>query len=596
MSERPPPENADDHSWDEYRRHFLPGAAGEATVWMGGRPATGPTSGPPAAEGWPGTKRALCDGQYLVTRSGARLRVVGLLNSGGMGEVYVAHDERRDAEVALKVPRHLDGREGLARAFFEREKEAHERLRGAPHIVSVIDGNRPGDQPPFLVMEYIWGKNLEETLRATGPLSVGEAVRIGREIALALQAAHAAGVVHRDLKPANVMLTETGQARVLDWGLARFWHQQPTSRSEVLTLLGTDHFLAPEQARAPARVDGRADLYSLGCTLYFLLLGYPPFAECKSQIELIQAHCSYPRPSLRRKRPDVPLALEALVHRLMEPQPERRIASAGQLLRALDDLALDAQPRVARPATGRLAILLAPLALLLALLPPLGRPTAAPPARPDVAVANPFDEPTPAMADAPGAPLHASLRIERWRGPIGPGRRYIGPIGNRHPRAYLEDRIRVFTTSNQAAYAYLLALLPDGGEQLCWPADETTAPPRAQSVLWPAPESSGWALRQANGMHGFLLILSARPLPPYRTFRERHGPTPWATFVDPGCLEWDGAALRRMRPGAQPLTIPEGEVNPFRGACRFWDSLPGIDRVYGRAFLVLERRRETDRP
>ncbi len=590
---------ADADLFDEYRRALLRGRPADPTRWLRrhrpGRADCAEELGSlsllmgarRAADraGTPESPRALADGQILVTHQGHQLRVLGLLNSGGMGEVYVAHHEERDEEVAVKVPRHLERSEEFARRFLERELKAHEHLRAAPHIVHAVDCGRAGRSPPFLVMEYVWGENLHDHLRKHGPMAVERALLVGRQIGQALEAAHAARVIHRDLKPANVMLADDGSAKLLDWGLARLPERRPASRTAPQTILGTEHFLAPEQARAPSEVDGRADLYSLGCTLFFLLTGKPPFHDCPSQVALIQAHCSYPRPSLRRERPDVTPALEAVVRRLMDPSPEKRFASATEFLRALDALARPRRARRPSP-VRRQAALLALLGALLAGLPTRTAPVSAGKAE---AVAKDRKPPTPSEGGAapvpaeeavPGPRLGASLQIMRWSGPVGEGRRHHGEIGLRSPRGFVNDRVRVFVELNRPAYGYLIAFLPDGREQLCWPADETSAPARTRKFDFPKrkPESHGWVLDGANGAHAFVLVLSKEPLPAYAEWKRRNGSAPWARYRAPGYQEFDSTRGKRLR-----------ENNPFRDVCEFLRDRPDVDLVRGKAFPVLDR-------
>jgi hypothetical protein len=243
-----------------------------------------------------------------------------------MGRVYKAEHRLMKRLVALKV---LDPRQATCPAAFRREAEAAARLRH-PHIVLTHDAvERRGRR--FLVMEYVDGVDLEVLVRRRGPLPptlVGEALR---QTALALDYAWQRGFVHNDVKPANLMLLRGPDKvfKLLDLGLAR-----PAGGADVTPLVGTPNFLAPERADEPDRVDVRSDLYSLGCTAFFLLTGQPPYPG-GDWPDKLERHRLAPVPSARALRPEVPDGLDALVRRLMSKAPEARYASPAEMLAAL---------------------------------------------------------------------------------------------------------------------------------------------------------------------------------------------------------------------------------------------------------------------
>ena len=199
-------------------------------------------------------------------------RLVEKLGEGGMGVVYKAVHTELDRVVAVKVlpAGRLGDDESMAR--FHREIKAIGRL-DHPHIVRAFDARRIGETH-FLVMEFVEGPDWEHLVRRRGPLRVADVCELGRQAALGLQHAHEHGLIHRDIKPSNLMLTREGQVKILDLGLARI---QGGAVSQALTIsgqiMGTPDYIAPEQSCDSHNVDIRADLYSLGCTLYKLLAG-----------------------------------------------------------------------------------------------------------------------------------------------------------------------------------------------------------------------------------------------------------------------------------------------------------------------------------
>ena len=261
-----------------------------------------------------------------------------LLGSGGMGVVFEAFDPHLRKRVALKTLKPGETNQGKTIARFHREMAAVGNL-DHPHLVRALYAGAQDGQP-FLVMDFCEGLDLNRLVKLVGPLTVADACEIGRQVALGMQYIHDQKMVHRDIKPSNLMLTKDGVVKILDLGLALFQPDHPAhdTLSETGQTMGTGDYMAPEQAADAHRADGRADLYSLGCTLYKLLAGQPPFAGPRFNTigKKIVAHATLPPPPLLEQRPDVPPKLASLVHRLLEKDPNRRSASALVVAEALE--------------------------------------------------------------------------------------------------------------------------------------------------------------------------------------------------------------------------------------------------------------------
>lgn len=278
------------------------------------------------------------------------------LGRGGMGRVYLALHTKLDRVVAIKVlPRgRLDAPQAVAR--FAREMKAIGRLNH-PNIVHAYDA-REIDGKAVLVMEYVDGFDLAELVGRLGPPPVAEACELIRLAALALQYAHEHGLVHRDVKPSNLMLSRGGEVKLLDLGLARFYADPPTGEEMTGTgqAMGTADYMAPEQATDSRTVDIRADLYSLGCTLYKLLAGRAPFAgpEYAGTLEKLHAHVHQPAPPVRQFAPQVPEQLAAVLDRLLAKKRDDRYAAPVEVAAALEPFCLGADlPALAERAAAR---------------------------------------------------------------------------------------------------------------------------------------------------------------------------------------------------------------------------------------------------
>lgn len=263
-------------------------------------------------------------------------RLLEKLGEGGMGAVYRAVHTRLDKLVAVKLLREADQTDELAIDRFEREMKAVGQLNH-PNLIQAYDA-RVIDGTRFLVTEYVEGVNLEELLQRGGRLPVAEACEICRQAALGLQAIHEHGVVHRDIKPSNVMVTYQGLVKVLDLGLAR---TRPAAAGGTLTVtgqvMGTPDYMAPEQASDCHAIDIRADLYSLGCTLYELLTGEVVFGgpQFKSFFDKVAAHLMRPARPIQELRSELPGSLAGIVHRMLAKEPRGRFATPAEVVEAL---------------------------------------------------------------------------------------------------------------------------------------------------------------------------------------------------------------------------------------------------------------------
>ena len=270
--------------------------------------------------------------ETLAAALSDRYRLDRELGAGGMATVYLAHDIRHQRPVAVKVLR-PDLVASLGGERFLREIAVTASLQH-PHILALYDSGQAGGLL-YYVMPYVPGDSLRQRLEREGQLPVGDAVRIARGVASALAYAHRLGVVHRDIKPENILLAG-GEALVADFGIAR---AIAAAGGDTLTgtgiTLGTPTYMSPEQAGAERTLDGRSDVYSLGCVLYEMLAGDAPYGGATAQV-ITARKLSDPVPSLRAIRESVPAGLEAIIGRALAKAPADRFQSADELAAALD--------------------------------------------------------------------------------------------------------------------------------------------------------------------------------------------------------------------------------------------------------------------
>jgi urea transport system substrate-binding protein len=293
-----------------------------------------------------------------------RYRVLGVLGRGGMGTVYKAEHRLLERPVVLKVIRpELVANTNVVQRF-QREARLAARL-AHPNVVAVYEAEEFGSTQ-MLVMEFIEGVNLAELVKERGLLPVAESCELIRQTAVGLEYVHSQGLVHRDIKPHNLIVSRTGQVKILDLGMATLKGGPKTTGGELTAdrqFVGTVDYAAPEQWESSRDVDIRADIYSLGCTLYYLLVGEAPFPH-KRYTTLMQqmwAHSQAPLPPVREVRPDVPEDIAAILARMLAKNRDERFARPDEVAAALapstQDCDLTEYVRTARrTTTSKLAL------------------------------------------------------------------------------------------------------------------------------------------------------------------------------------------------------------------------------------------------
>jgi serine/threonine-protein kinase len=319
-------------------------------------------------------------GNYAVTAT---------IGQGGMGAVYLAEHAMLGRRAAVKVllPALSTNRDIVARFF--NEARALSAIRH-PGIVEIFDFGYLPDASAYIVMEYLEGENLGARCRRLHQIDPRRALAIVRQIACALIAAHERGIVHRDLKPDNIFLVADPEVaggeriKVLDFGVAKLATPGDHARTQTGSVLGTPTYMSPEQCRGAGSVDARSDVYALGCVLFEMLCGRPPFVA-EGMGEVIAYHMFFPPPAPRSLEPAIPEPIEQLVLWLLEKEAAARPQSARDVVEAIDRIAASAEAGVQPPAAHQLPTLRAyigspptppaPLALPSSPLPRLMPPT-----------------------------------------------------------------------------------------------------------------------------------------------------------------------------------------------------------------------------
>ncbi|HVK14592.1 MAG TPA: serine/threonine-protein kinase, partial [Gemmataceae bacterium] len=263
-----------------------------------------------------------------------KYKVLEKLGSGGMGQVFLCEHKLMRRRVAVKVLPTAKAADQSSLERFYREARAVAAL-DHPNIVRAYDIDQD-DNLHFLVMEYVDGASLQEMIRRTGPMDPTRACHYMYWSAVGLHHAHENGLYHRDIKPGNILVDRQGVVKILDLGLARFFNDDEDMLTKKFdeNVLGTADYLAPEQAIDSHAVDGRADIYSLGATFYFLLTGGPPFADGTVAQKLLWHQNRSPKP-VREARPDVSADVAAVLQKMMAKKPEDRYQTPAELAEAL---------------------------------------------------------------------------------------------------------------------------------------------------------------------------------------------------------------------------------------------------------------------
>ena len=322
-------------------------------------PSSGAPSGSDAAEGpdVPEGQRVPAGVPQPGELRAGKYRVERVLGIGGMGVVVAAMHLELDERVAVKflapnVPAQPD-----AIARFVREAKAAIKIR-SDHVVRVLDSGKLESGAPYIVMEYLDGRDLHAVLEEEGPLPIETAVDYVLQACDAIAAAHALGIIHRDLKPGNLFLAKrsdgSGLVKVLDFGISKVMSgsaiSAPAGLTTTTTIMGTPAFMSPEQLRSTRHVDARADIWSMGTILFALVTGGPPYSG-ESTADIAAKIIRDPPPPLRALRPDAPEGLEAVITCCLEKDPEARYAGIAELAEAL----LPFAPVGSRAAAERLA-------------------------------------------------------------------------------------------------------------------------------------------------------------------------------------------------------------------------------------------------
>ncbi|MFD0025878.1 protein kinase [Streptomyces sp. NPDC058382] len=470
-----------------------------------------------------------------------RYRLVELLGAGGMGQVWRAVDSRLDRDVAVKVITQSPLTTSQSAARFRQEARATARLTH-PRIVTIHDHGEAalgGDHMLFLVMELVPGRSMAD-FAATERRDVETVVAWGLQICAGLAAAHRAGVVHRDIKPANVMVYGDGELdlKICDFGIARLIEETGAGLTGTGAAIGTPAYMSPEQARGDRTIDGRSDLYSLGCLLYELLAGRPPFEGTGWPV--LAQHIGQPPEPVRNLRPGVPAALDHLVLRLLRKDPEHRPATAEEVsesLRGVLDGVAAVSPQVRAQAEA-----------------PTVDGTREPAAEPPRAVPSPTEPgPRPVVQTVPGAG-----RVSAWSALLATGSLWaqFALLTGWSPVWTLALCVPVFLVAMAAAYMGAPTVSPDDKTDadtgLVAMALLCTVLSAVFLLFWPP--SPWWTALLFGVFGGPVLVLTGMGLRRAVTAVVRRAPWQTAAATAAGLL--NGVALAGLLAARGGLSVP----------------------------------------
>jgi serine/threonine protein kinase len=556
----------------------------------------------------PGTLLTI-DAQPVKITLSLPLRMVGdyelleRIPGGGMGEVYKARHRHLDKLVALKLlPAASHGsREMIAR--FQREMKAVGAL-DHPHVVEAYDAGEESGVI-YLAMKLIEGSDLERFVMQRGPLPINEACELVRQAALGLHYLHQRGLVHRDVKPSNLIRTPDGTVKVLDLGLARWCAEVETGHflTGLGQMMGTPDYLAPEQIENAADADARADLYGLGGTLFYLLIGRAPFGDHKPLFSKLEAHRTKPPPDVRKLRAEVPEELAALVYRLLAKKPQDRFSSAAEVAAALapfagsgrfEQLTTVDQKEPLEVAVDRKTSRLRKLKLAIGL-----------------GAGNRSCSLTMAIGLTYAfligfgicffftwvKPFHHIMSLDVVLARKGNGGLPGGLLGRDVFDSSDGDTVTVDARLERPTYAFLISFRPNGKVAVCFPETEDEPPPLTSNPRYPSTVTSDekqYGLIDGVGLQAFAVVASRKPLPTFKEWWSQCQECPWKRVVTPQGFVYRAhgvvrtldtvEVLSRERSADNHETIP-GEQLVAELATWLLQS-PGIDAVYLVGFTV----------
>jgi serine/threonine protein kinase len=554
------------------------------------------------------------DSFLIAPRAGDRLGNYELLKElgrGGMGVVFRARHTLLCKEVALKVlsPDRTQSPDAVAR--FRQEIQAAGRLEHA-NLLRASDAGA-ADGVHYLVTELLAGEDLGRLTGRLGPWPIAGACAAARQTALGLAHAHAAGLVHRDVKPGNLMLTADGVIKVLDLGLARLQGKPDDDRlTETGQGMGTADYCSPEQFLDGRNADERSDLYSLGCTLFHLLAGEPPFGKRTHATVTAKrlAHLNEPAPDVSSRRPAVPQPLAALVTRLLAKRPEERPGSAAEVAAELEPFAAGADllglvPGVSTQARSASAG-----------IPTVSEPRNRAPSRRRLLAAA-----GGVLASGLGAglllwagllpgfqsarPTEPSALIRTFRVTHivvrdgGKSKKRRGPFGEKSYGAWVGDGVQVEVEFSEPAYAYLLVFNPneqaDKREEVQPESERDRPPSPVQRLEFPG-GFSHYELSDGPGLEVFAVVASRQPLPAYSEWARQRGMFGWQRTDSIRDVVWaveGGKLQQRIRPedarAVRGRVVAPAEEEVLEELRRELGSAPEVEAVSLVAFTVEPR-------
>ena len=559
--------------------HFQNGTTGDSTEDSPDRIEPGESSSDGATTSWKANAseetaaRDLTDSQGTVPDAIGKYKVVGRIDGGGEADVYRVVHLKLGNDLVLKLGRRSCGTED--RSGLVAEGRLLVDLEH-PNLVRIYDLDFHGDRP-FLVMEYVHGRNLEDYARDE-PVAPHRAALLVAKLAAVMGVAHRHGIIHCDIKPKNVLIDKLGEPRLIDFGMARLRHAW--SDRVHPTWGGTLAYMAPEQARLEVdRIGPRSDIFALGGVLYFLLTGHAPFSG-KDQNEIWDRarRCDFEAATLRAAK--VPRRLERICLKAMAADPSRRHSSAEALAHDLDVFL--ARPRRLAVLTG-LLLLAAVFAVGLTFLPIWTQP--------------PTGSGASGIRETSLSPLPAvSLRVEVFEVEVhrrlpkpakALGRMGIDVFEGR----YQDDDVRVHARLSASAYCYVIALNPNGKDQLFFPEDPGTPPQAGSQIDAPADSFIGFGLTDGVGLQGVVLVASRQPLPAYAEWVKGRESLPWKSDPSTGVWRFDGERFdsapepESQRGPRRPLA---DAPKSFVETCRALHGQPGVAAMQAVAFPVRE--------